>query len=143
MGWWAFTFPLGSMTLLTLGLGQAFNSPFFKVVGTIFTGCVVSLWLVCAVPTARGWWSGSLFQAPCLTSLPTITTEKNTPTATVVVPPGEEKGALSGIANGTHGKEDQDPAAEIAEKTERPISDDAGARSPFEPPGGGVGDDAV
>ncbi|KEI37788.1 uncharacterized protein L969DRAFT_89761 [Mixia osmundae IAM 14324] len=71
MGWWSFTFPLGSMTLLTLSLASAFDSLFFKVVATIMTGAVLALWLLVAIPTAIGFVRGTqVFQAPCLADLP-------------------------------------------------------------------------
>jgi tellurite resistance protein TehA-like permease len=70
MGWWGFTFPLGVMALSTMELGSIFPSAFFRVLGTIFAVAVVLLWCVVAVGTARGAWTGKLFNAPCLKNLP-------------------------------------------------------------------------
>ncbi|CEQ38659.1 SPOSA6832_00133 [Sporobolomyces salmonicolor] len=70
MGWWAFTFPLGSLTLLTFSLAEVFNSMFFKVISTILTLTVFCLWIVVFIPTAVGFLRGTLFPAPCLQALP-------------------------------------------------------------------------
>ncbi|CAG5140659.1 uncharacterized protein ALTATR162_LOCUS756 [Alternaria atra] len=70
MGWWGFTFPLGVMALSTMELGNVFPSLVFRVLGTIFAVAVILLWCVVAVGTARGAWSGRLFNAPCLKNLP-------------------------------------------------------------------------
>lgn len=45
---------------------------FFRVVGTIMTISVISLWAFVFVPTAKGFYTGSLFQAPCLVKLPDL-----------------------------------------------------------------------
>ncbi|KAJ8118584.1 hypothetical protein OPT61_g468 [Boeremia exigua] len=70
MGWWGFTFPLGVMALSTMEFGRIFPSLFFKVLGTIFAVAVIILWCVVAAGTARGAWTGRLFNAPCLKNLP-------------------------------------------------------------------------
>ncbi|BGO88458.1 Plasma membrane sulfite pump involved in sulfite metabolism [Rhodotorula toruloides] len=70
MGWWAFTFPLGSLTLLTFSLATVFDSMFFKVCSTIMTFSVFSLWCIVFVPTCIGFFRGTLFAAPCLQALP-------------------------------------------------------------------------
>src|SRR5690242_1170784 len=70
MGWWGFTFPLGVMALSTMEFGRIFPSLFFKVLGTIFAVAVIVLWCVVAAGTAKGAWSGRLFNAPCLKNLP-------------------------------------------------------------------------
>lgn len=36
------------------------------------TASVVFLWAAVSIPTARGFWTGSLFQAPCLIKLPEL-----------------------------------------------------------------------
>ncbi|GAA5919363.1 hypothetical protein JCM6882_000244, partial [Rhodosporidiobolus microsporus] len=76
MGWWAFTFPLGSLTLLTFSLAETFDSMFFKVCSAIFTFSVLLLWIVVFLPTAIGFFRGTLFAAPCLQSLPKEYVEK-------------------------------------------------------------------
>lgn len=95
MGWWSLTFPIGSLNLLTYGLGTAFDSMFFKVLGTVMTALVVFNWAAVFFPTLKGWWTGSresmhdsgdaravlrssicrrltVFQAPCLVKLPDL-----------------------------------------------------------------------
>jgi len=69
MGWWGFTFPLGVYSVSTILIGEELPSRFFRVLGTIFGTAVIALWLVIAVGTARGAWSGELFHAPCLANL--------------------------------------------------------------------------
>ena len=76
MGWWSFTFPLGSLTLLTFSLGTSLSAPFFSVLATILTALVGLLWAVVFVPTCIGFVKGTLFPAPCLTSLPLDYVEK-------------------------------------------------------------------
>ncbi|GAA5848361.1 hypothetical protein JCM3766R1_002320 [Sporobolomyces carnicolor] len=76
MGFWSFTFPIGSLCLLTFGLADTLNSMFFKVVSTIFTALVFVLWVAVFVPTAIGFFQGTLFQSPCLANLPKEYIEK-------------------------------------------------------------------
>ena len=90
MGAWGVTFPLGSLALLTFSLGNSFDAMFFKyatisfrcrlrwsfahhrVVGSAMTFTVFMMWWLVALPTARGFLHGTLFDAPCLTSLPEV-----------------------------------------------------------------------
>ena len=69
MGWWGFTFPLGVFSISTMEFGIAIPSKFFKVLGTIFSTCVILLWVVVALGTVKGAISGELFYAPCLANL--------------------------------------------------------------------------
>lgn len=69
MGWWGFTFPLGVYACSTILIGQELPSLFFRVLGTIFGAAVVLLWVVIAVGTAKGAYSGEMFRAPCLVNL--------------------------------------------------------------------------
>lgn len=71
MGWWGFTFPLGVYSLSTILIGEELPSLFFRVLGTIFGTAVILLWIMLAVRTAMGAWSGHLFNAPCLANLKT------------------------------------------------------------------------
>ncbi|KZP24130.1 hypothetical protein FIBSPDRAFT_1012499 [Athelia psychrophila] len=70
MGAWGVTFPLGSLALLTFSLGNSFDSLFFKVVAAGMTLVVFTMWWLVAVPTVRGFYHGTLFESPCLSSLP-------------------------------------------------------------------------
>ncbi|GAA6025962.1 hypothetical protein JCM8202_004286 [Rhodotorula sphaerocarpa] len=79
MGWWAFTFPLGSLTLLTFSLAKIFDSIFFKVCATIMTAAVTLLWFIVFIPTCIGFFRGTLFAAPCLQALPREYVEKLAP----------------------------------------------------------------
>jgi hypothetical protein len=72
--------PVGSLNLLTYALAETFSSTFFRVVGTIMTVCVISLWAFVFVPTAKGFYTGSLFQAPCLVKLPDLLADNNSRT---------------------------------------------------------------
>lgn len=85
LGWWAFTFPLGVYATCTSQLGREMPSRFFKVVGTVCTSfqaglgcwltvkilsvCVVLLWVLVTLFTAKGIYKRSLFVAPCLADL--------------------------------------------------------------------------
>jgi tellurite resistance protein TehA-like permease len=69
MGWWGFTFPLGVLAACTIQIGLELPSAFFRVLGTIISTAVVLLWIVVAIGTVRGAWSGKLFFAPCLGNL--------------------------------------------------------------------------
>lgn len=69
MGWWGFTFPLGVYALSTITFGVEMPSLVFRVLGTILAVAVILLWCVVAAGTAKGAWSGKLFNAPCLKNL--------------------------------------------------------------------------
>ena len=69
MGWWGFSFPLGVYSVSTILIGEELPSLFFRVLGTIFGTAVILLWIVIAIRTAMGAWSGHLFSAPCLADL--------------------------------------------------------------------------
>lgn len=77
MGWWGFTFPLGVYSVSTLLIGELLPSLFFRVLGTIFGTAVIILWVVIALGTVRGAWSGVLFNAPCLANLKQIASQIN------------------------------------------------------------------
>ena len=69
MGWWGFTFPLGVFAVNTIQIGLELSNETFKILGTISSGAVVLLWVVVAIETAKGAWTGNLFNAPCLQNL--------------------------------------------------------------------------
>jgi tellurite resistance protein TehA-like permease len=60
---------LGVFAASTIQIGLELPSAFFRILGTIFSTAVVLLWIVVAIGTARGAWSGKLFYAPCLGNL--------------------------------------------------------------------------
>ena len=66
IGWWGFTFPIGVFTLSTTQIGKEMPSPFFEVLGTVFSILVTLLWIVVAVGTLRKALTGEIFFAPCL-----------------------------------------------------------------------------
>jgi len=66
MAWWGFVFPLGTFALCSGLLGKELELPFFKILGTIVTVCVVLLWFLVAFKTTIEAWKGELFYAPCL-----------------------------------------------------------------------------
>ncbi len=66
MGWWGFTFPLAVYTLATLALANATHLAFLSAFGAILTLCLAAFWLIVAVRTGFGVWSGALFHSPCL-----------------------------------------------------------------------------
>ncbi|PWN90708.1 hypothetical protein FA10DRAFT_267153 [Acaromyces ingoldii] len=70
MGWWSFTFPVASLTIVTGRLAQELDSLTLKIVYTVFVLTNFSLWLFVAVPTAKGFFDGSLIVAPCIADLP-------------------------------------------------------------------------
>jgi tellurite resistance protein TehA-like permease len=66
LGWWGFTFPLGVYTVATLKLSTLIDLTFFKVFGALLVIILAAMWLLVAVKTVRGAWSGKLFVSPCL-----------------------------------------------------------------------------
>lgn len=70
MGWWSFTFPLGSLALGTLALGEAFDAPFFLILGEIMCWAVVALYCLVMGFTVKQAYQGTLFHAPCLRDAP-------------------------------------------------------------------------
>lgn len=66
VGWWGFTFPLGVYSTSTTKLGRVLPSPFFKVLGTVFSLTVILLWLVVSIMTLINVVQGKLFDAPCV-----------------------------------------------------------------------------
>lgn len=70
MGWWGLTFPFASLAICTARLAIELDSLTLKIVYTGFVISNISLWLYVAIPTAKGAWTGRLFNAPCLADLP-------------------------------------------------------------------------
>ncbi|KAK5262444.1 Plasma membrane sulfite pump involved in sulfite metabolism [Exophiala xenobiotica] len=53
MGWWGFTFPIGTFALSSSALAQELPSRFFRVIAAITSACVFLLWLLVAGATCR------------------------------------------------------------------------------------------
>lgn len=66
MGWWGFTFPLGVYSVSTTTLAKEIPSAFFRVLGTIYSLCVVLLWIVVSCGTMYRLYTGHILVAPCL-----------------------------------------------------------------------------
>lgn len=69
LGWWGFTFPIGVFATGTCQLGTELPSTVFNVLGTIFSLCVVVLWVIVTIGTIRAVINGSVFYAPALEEL--------------------------------------------------------------------------
>lgn len=63
------SFPLGVYACSTILIGEELPSRLFRVLGTVFGTAVILLWVVIAVGTAKGAWTGELFNAPCLANI--------------------------------------------------------------------------
>ena len=60
--WWSFTFPVGTVVTGTSGLAAATGLHLFGVLAVVFYATLVSAWLVVAVRTFRGAWTGRLLR---------------------------------------------------------------------------------
>ncbi|KAF5667854.1 malic acid transporter [Fusarium heterosporum] len=69
MGYWGFTFPLGTLATSANNLAGTLDSNFFRVATMIVSLAVTFLWMVIATKTATVAISGELFHAPCLKDL--------------------------------------------------------------------------
>jgi hypothetical protein len=59
---------VGVFSLLSAQLGKELHQPFFTIVATIVTVCVILLWILVAAMTMIEGWRGKIFYAPCLGS---------------------------------------------------------------------------
>lgn len=66
LGWWGFTFPLGTFASAASQFGQEFDSKAFKVLGTILSVIVTLLWLFISFMTLLKAVKGEIFFSPCL-----------------------------------------------------------------------------
>ncbi|KAJ9616065.1 Plasma membrane sulfite pump involved in sulfite metabolism [Knufia peltigerae] len=66
MGWWGFTFPIGTFALSSDALAVEVPSRFFRVIGAITSVCVCLLWMLVGAATLRDLVTGGkrLFHAP-------------------------------------------------------------------------------
>jgi tellurite resistance protein TehA-like permease len=62
MGWWGFTFPLGVYTAATYVLASVMNCTAFLVIAAMLTILLIALWLTVLLYTARGVYTGIIFQ---------------------------------------------------------------------------------
>lgn len=62
LGSWGFAFPTAAMAALTVGLGQAWDSPFLAVAGGVGWAVALVVWLRLAWQTGRAVRDGSIFQ---------------------------------------------------------------------------------
>ncbi len=60
LGWWSFTFPLGTVVTGTAGLAAATGAPFLAVAATLLYAALVAAWAVVARRTISGLVSGEL-----------------------------------------------------------------------------------
>ncbi|WFC98919.1 hypothetical protein MYAM1_001652 [Malassezia yamatoensis] len=67
LGWWGFTFPLGTFCSATNQLALELDSEAFRVLGSFFSAVEVVLWLGIASMTTYRAAQGEIFVSPCLT----------------------------------------------------------------------------
>ncbi|KAM0200859.1 hypothetical protein ACHAPI_002525 [Fusarium lateritium] len=66
MGFWGFTFPLGTLATSANALSETLDSDFFRVATMIISLAVIVLWMFVATMTATDAITGEMFHAPCL-----------------------------------------------------------------------------
>ncbi|KAH9839411.1 voltage-dependent anion channel-domain-containing protein [Rhodofomes roseus] len=66
MGYWGMIFPNGVFALLIVELSRVLQSPFFKVLGSLWSALTFLLWGYIFVRSIPPFIDGSLFMAPCL-----------------------------------------------------------------------------
>ena len=82
---------------LTIQLGNALDSRFFRVWGLIYFCFTFIIWIIAVCRTIPGIWTGDVFQAPCLLENPTLlirtrtVTIQETPTMVEGTVPSEPK----------------------------------------------------
>lgn len=100
VGWWAFTFPLGALTLATSSLADAWKLPIVSDIALGLLVGLVVLWLIVTAGTAGSVATGHAWARPTAPSpvssgtaaQPTVTAEA-APAA--VISPSASKGAIS------------------------------------------------
>ncbi|KAK0504623.1 voltage-dependent anion channel [Armillaria luteobubalina] len=63
---WGIIFPNGVYANLTLNLASTFDSPFFRVWGSIYSVATLIVWCLVASRTVMLAWNKQIFEAPCL-----------------------------------------------------------------------------
>ncbi|KAN0065569.1 Plasma membrane sulfite pump involved in sulfite metabolism [Thecaphora frezii] len=66
MGWWGYTFPLGTFATATTQLGRMMQSRSLLILGTLFSAIVALLWLGLICVTGWKAFTGTMFYSPCL-----------------------------------------------------------------------------
>ncbi|KAE8367478.1 voltage-dependent anion channel [Aspergillus caelatus] len=66
MGWWGFTFPLGSWSLATIILGREFSTTFLMILSTISSACCFLLWVIVMLGTIRAFAHGRIQYNSCV-----------------------------------------------------------------------------
>lgn len=69
MGWWGFIFPLGVFIAATIKLGDVLPSAFFAYLSIVFLGALFIMYIMVALFTLMGVWTGELLKAPCMSDL--------------------------------------------------------------------------
>jgi C4-dicarboxylate transporter/malic acid transport protein len=69
IGWWGFTFPIGTYASTTLKLAERLHLTSFFMFGTLLVLSLVMLWCVVLSRTLRGAYRGELFVSPCIAGL--------------------------------------------------------------------------
>lgn len=69
LGWWGFTFPLGTFCTATLQLAKEFDSGGFRVLGAALSVAEILLWFAIGSMTAYRAVRGEIFFSPCLAEL--------------------------------------------------------------------------
>jgi hypothetical protein len=59
----------GTFALCSAQLGKELDMPFFSIMSTIVSVCVVLLWALVAAKTTIEGWKGEIFNAPCLANV--------------------------------------------------------------------------
>jgi C4-dicarboxylate transporter/malic acid transport protein len=62
VGWWAFTFPLGALTVSTLALGRSWKMPAFEILSLVLMALLVFLWILVSVRTLIGLVNGEAWK---------------------------------------------------------------------------------
>ncbi len=61
LSWWAFVFPIGAITVLSLRLSTLMNLSLLPYVASVLAAILSAIWLAAAIGTVRGLVSGSIF----------------------------------------------------------------------------------
>ncbi|KAF9268862.1 hypothetical protein L218DRAFT_994679 [Marasmius fiardii PR-910] len=68
---WGLIFPNGVYANLTISLGSTFDSPFFRIYGSIYAVATLLMWIFVATRTVYLVYTTEIFEAPCLEDVDT------------------------------------------------------------------------